>query len=111
MNHRFCTCATRVVFEETTNGVQYRCPVCSKKYPVEGLGTLLHELTTTQTGDIFDALLSSSAHDPCNKKIMERCPQCARPVITAIMIGVDEKPFKTCKCGLKVAIEHSTGGK
>jgi hypothetical protein len=106
-HHAFCTCLTRVVFEETASGTQYRCPCCNNSFAVEGEGTLLYELTTTQTGDIFDALLSSSAHDPCNKKIVEACPNCLRPVITSIMIGVDEKPFKTCKCGLKVSIEQS----
>ncbi len=107
MSHQFCICGSRRVFIDIGGVTRYRCPNCNDQIPVTGAGTQLYEITTGQTGDIFDTLLTTSAEDPCNRKIVEACPRCLRPTMTLLLIGPDEKPFKSCKCGNILGIEQA----
>lgn len=100
----FCVCNAKLVFQDNGSRAEYQCHSCLAKYQVVGTGTKLYEISTGQAGNIFDSLLRGSAHDPCNLKVDIECPKCARAITTFLMLGREEKPFVTCKCGYKMAV-------
>jgi DNA-directed RNA polymerase subunit M/transcription elongation factor TFIIS len=101
----FCKCAAKLIFVDNDGVARYQCPLDGETYPIEGANTKLYEINTGQAGNLFDALIRSSASDPTNLKLERECPRCLRKITTFLMLGQDEKPFFTCKCGLKMSAD------
>lgn len=106
----YCTCTAQLVF--TDNGFEgsWQCPVDGNRFEPTGASTLLYSETTVQASHLFDRLIRSSAHDPTNMKIAHECPKCLRKLMTFLMLGQQEKPFLTCKCGHVLAIDNNAPG-
>lgn len=105
----YCTCTTQLLFVDNGITAYYQCPVDGQIFEVEGASTLLYSETTVQTSNLFDTLIRSSAADPTNMKQHHECPRCLRKIMTFLMLGQQEKPFLTCRCGNVIAIDNATG--